>query len=45
MLGMPRGTTLEKLTFGDILAVKVAIVGECVHKNSYHGLIFMYGLI
>ena len=28
MLDMPRGTTLEKLTFGDIVAVRTAIVGE-----------------
>lgn len=26
LLGMPRGTTLEKLTFGDILGVSDAIV-------------------
>ena len=27
MLGMPRGTTLEKLTFGDIIKVTDAIIG------------------
>lgn len=26
MLGMPKGTTLEKLTFGDIIAVSDAII-------------------
>ena len=28
MLGMPRGTTLEKLTFGDIVRVSDAIIGN-----------------
>lgn len=29
MLGMPRGTTLEKLTFGDIIKVSDSIIGTC----------------
>ena len=28
MLGMPRGTTLEKLSFGDIVAVSTAIISK-----------------
>lgn len=32
MLGLPRGTTLEKLTFGDIVAVSDAILSMCAPK-------------
>ena len=28
MLGLPRGTTLEKLTFGDVISATEAIISE-----------------
>ena len=35
MLGMPRGTILEKLTFGDIIKVADAIIGMIVHTFQW----------
>ncbi len=35
MLGMPRGTTLEKLTFGDIVSASSAIIGKVQHEHTY----------
>ena len=41
MLGMPRGTTLEKLTFGDIVKVSDAIIGNEYKPCDIHLLMLV----